>query len=419
MAVVPTRPERRWTASKVIAEIQQRQQQGLSLRSVARDNPALYAVAKRLFGGWNKARCAAGFPPPTREIWTADKVLQTIQARHQQGLPLRGLENHATLLYRAAKRFFGGWQKAVMAAGGEVRSRWTPGLVIATMRLRQQQGLLSRVWRDEKRLLYAAIRRFGSWQNAMQAAGIEFKPRRKWSKELVLSELRVCYCAGYRNISLVYPALTGAAHRFFGSLTNAWETAGLDPPSGRWTKRRVVVAIQDRYVQGQPIEFAGFKDILLAAAANRHFGTWHAAVEAAGLHLRMPPPVVQREWSAQAVLNLIRESSPDGLVGALCKEHTEVYSVARRYFGSWRAAVQAAGLQTQRRNWSCQLVIQEILALREQGLTLLSRVYREDCRLAAAAHRYFGSWRKALKAAGIKPHQVIQTQRKNEKGAVA
>lgn len=299
-------------------------------------------------------------------------------------------------------------------------TKWSKQRVVEAIRECHRQGLpLSRVWRDDKPLFRAAVNHFGNWQNALHATGLEFKPRRKWSKEQILGDLRVRYCQGQSNIRHVDPGLADAAARYFGSLENAWEAANLDPPANRWTKRRIIEAIQDCYVRRLPLENAGCRDRKLASAAKRHFGTWRAAVEAAGLLPRLPSPVVQREWSAGAVIEAIRALSPDGVVGAIWKVDTGLYSTAKKRFGSWRAALQAAGLQSAQRQWSPQLVIAEILARHKRGRTLSSAIFRDDCRLGGAALRYFGTWRNALQSAGIDPNQVMARTRENEKGNVA
>jgi hypothetical protein len=54
----------------------------------------------------------------------------------------------------------------------------------------------SRVWRYNKLLFSAALKYFGNWQSAVQAAGLEGKPRRSWSAERVLGELEASHRQG-------------------------------------------------------------------------------------------------------------------------------------------------------------------------------------------------------------------------------
>jgi len=80
--------------------------------------------------------------------------------------------------------------------------------------------------------------------------------------------------------------------------------------------------------------------------------------------------------------------------------------------GSFRggAARSAAGFAATRRSWSKQAVIDEILDRYHAGRSLSSG-RAENTNLAAVAIRYFGSWRQAIAAAGL------PSQRTDNKGA--
>jgi hypothetical protein len=133
--------------------------------------------------------------------------------------------------------------------------------------------------------------------------------------------------------------------------------------------------------------------------------------------------VITRTWTPDAVLAAIRaQSEPGTSVAPVWKQDTGLYSVAKKHFGTWREAVLAAGLQPAQRRWTRELVIQEILARNKRGLALTSGVvFQEDCRLAGAALRYFGSWRAAKAAAGLEAidHQPQTKSRTQEKRATA
>ena len=398
------RVQRTWTSDQVIEFIQSRRDRGMPLTTVWKDEVSLYSIAKRIFGSWRKALQAAGIATDTRLIPTHQEVIQAIQSRHNQGQPVTGVWRTDPVLYKAARKHFGNWHQALAAAGLPARTRqsWTKRKVVDAILRRHQHGPpLSRAWRDDKPLFRAATNHFGNWQSALRAAGLSFKELRRWSKERVLDELRRTY-RGQTSFGNSEPTLVSAAQRFFGGLYHALEAAGLEPPVGRWTKQRIVEAIQEGYVHGRPLQFAGFKDKTLGAAAKRHFGTWRAAVAAAGLLSRLPKLMVNRSWTRKSVVAAIQtRHQRDGLVAVLWKEDTGLYSAAKKHFGTWREAVLAAGLQPLTRQWTPQVVIQEILSRHEQGMALSSVVFKEDCRLGGAAVRIFGSWRAALGAAGL------------------
>jgi hypothetical protein len=163
-------------------------------------------------------------------------------------------------LCAAARLYFGGWHNTMEAAGLTVtsRKRWPRKRIIAAIDAHQRQGSLRYVWRDDKRLFWAASLRFGNWQNALKAAGFTPKRYQWWSRERIVQELHHKNRQSQYNISIIDRPLAAAAVRLFGGLRLAWEAAGIEPKDRRWTKRRIIEAIQDRYVQGLSLTGKGF-----------------------------------------------------------------------------------------------------------------------------------------------------------------
>lgn len=284
------------------------------------------------------------------------------------------------------------------------RKPWTKQTVIDAILRHQKSGWpLSRAWKEDKPLFRAAVRNFGNWQNALRAAGLNPKPRRRWTEERVVQELLAWHRQPWSaNVRRDDPALAGAASRMFGSIEKAFETLGLEPKHNRWTDRRVIETIQNYYVQGRSIDINGCGDKKLFAAAKRRFGTWAKAVAAAGLSAKYSPPAPVRAWTKQDVLDAITKWHEDGRpISNVCKQDQGLYSAAKKHFGTWRQAVMAAGLQPTRKQWTPQLVIEEIRRRHERGLPLNSVVFKQDAPLAGAATRLLGGWRKAVMAAGI------------------
>lgn len=125
-------------------------------------------------------------------------------------------------------------------------------------------------------------------------------------------------------------------------------------------------------------------------------------------------------WSPDLVIAEIRRLHAAGSditqsrMGAIDSRLT---SAAIRYFGSWRAAVEAAGIDysqvaalgRQKRaqkitKWTQERILEEIRRLHEAGEDLSSAVVRRKyLPLYATARRkeHFGSWAKAVAAAGV------------------
>lgn len=93
----------------------------------------------------------------------------------------------------------------------------------------------------------------------------------------------------------------------------------------------------------------------------------------------------------------------------IAQEQVALLRAATRYFGSWRAAVEYAGLNYEDircyKTWSRERILDRIRELYEKGEDLSWRHVstQVDPQLAAAATKpkHFGSWRSAVSAAGL------------------
>lgn len=131
------------------------------------------------------------------------------------------------------------------------------------------------------------------------------------------------------------------------------------------------------------------------------------AVEAAGLDYGR---FRRREsWNKDKVLARINELQMRNAAlnaGAVERGSARLFAAACTHFGSWSKAIEAAGLDyssiRRQRRWSRALVIEEIRRIGLAGLRLGTTVaVRSEFRaLHAAAVRFFGSWAKAVRAAG-------------------
>ena len=86
--------------------------------------------------------------------------------------------------------------------------------------------------------------------------------------------------------------------------------------------------------------------------------------------------------------------------------YPDVYAAAEREFGSWREAIEAAGLDyntiRKYKSWTRQLVIEEIKAANDKGEPINSQAAQQNMKpLYMAAIKRFRSWGQAVKLAGI------------------
>jgi hypothetical protein len=213
----------------VVEAIRQRHRDGQSLVRTNREDRALYEAAKLWHGSWTAALAAAGYPQPPRDYYTADEVRLRIIDLYERELPVTCSSHNDSKLRRSCMKHFGGWRNAVesLGLGSELRRMWTPQKVIEAIVHRRAEGFdLSATSYEDSGLFAAARIRFGSWNKALFAAGIDAVQREQWDEEKVLLRIRQLIDeVPIDRIRSVDSKLTSAAERRFGSIRKAVEVA--------------------------------------------------------------------------------------------------------------------------------------------------------------------------------------------------
>lgn len=281
------------------------------------------ATVLRHFGSWGEALEAAGLPA-RRLILELPFEERVFAARElaRQGLGIReiagrlGVQPATARSYLRAETCRGCGAPIVQSATGlcrrcsQVRSSWTKEEVIAALRgwaTEQGQpptyaewGPDNERWRREfPRWPSAAIVHwlFGSWNRALAAAGC--RPRsRAWSAEEIVAAFRnwasehdghpPAY-TDWRLATRDHPGVTVVADRF-GSWTKGVLAAGFDPRHRRWEREEVIAALRawsQAHGRSPSSREATRGDGLPSyRVVARLFGSWPAAIEAAGLKQR-------------------------------------------------------------------------------------------------------------------------------------
>jgi hypothetical protein len=260
--------------------------------------------------------------------WTRERIIREILRRDATGLSLalggtRGVES---TLYRAGLRVFGSWQNAVMAAGiaserARMKDAWAASKILSTIRSlsrRQRPPRPAELKRRYSHLVQAARRHFGSWSKAVIAAGVDPAKLRRvapWTKERIIEAIltRALNNEPLGSQSTRPRSLAEAGSRVFGSWTSALAAAGVDPK---------------RYTCRQPGSGVGMTSRTPGhTAQNTH----------------RPGPRWSNEGVLEAILARLREQKRMNST-AVCKDDNSLYRAAKRRYGGWHNALLAAGL---------------------------------------------------------------------------
>ncbi len=235
--------------------------------------------------------------------WTSDTLLAEIRRVHRAGRSLRRLQIPVRL-YEAGRRYFGTWQAAVEKAGLDFEDatgvhRWTPEKVVEAIKELAERGVplsAAHVEEHHPTLFNAAVRLFPrSWAKALQAAGFD-----------------------------------SSEHK---------------TPRGRWDRQRAEAWVRKRHVKGKSLLARAAPRDLLGFVHRRLHTSWGEFVESLGL----PFPGIRkrRDWTKKKLLEEMQRWKAEGHrlnYRAVASEYQALIHQARKFFGSWDRALAAAGL---------------------------------------------------------------------------
>ena len=364
----------------------------LGCAEVLSKNPAIVGAARTYLGGWYNALELFGYDVHEIRVaarahtkkWSKERIRKQLQDLAAEGVDIShtGLRNNGHLdLLGACEMYFDGWAPALESAGlnpGEHRRKrqgtvWSREVIVSEIQsIHDAEGDLSvtGMLEDHPKLYGSATRTyFDSWSDALRAADIDPESVRRgpprWTPEVIVAGLKDI---GNPDGSIVptavkasHPQLYDAVFRRFDSLEDAAAEADLTVARMRRLRRtdeEIIDEIRALAEQGVPLWWNAIRNshsALTSAAVSRwHFGSWRAAIEAASLDYEtiLEQGKASRirsrtKWSKPAILEAIKKRVSESKSLAptkVAKEDKAMYEAAckPRYFGSWRAAVEAA-----------------------------------------------------------------------------
>jgi HNH endonuclease len=180
----------------------------------------------------------------------------------------------------------------------------------------------------------------------------------------------------------------------------------------RWSREEIGLEILRMYAVQEPLNYGDVQKnhLRLLRAATRYFGSWKNAVEYAGLdydRIRR-----YRVWTTERIIERIQQYHREGRdlswrhVSTVLDPPLAAAAIRPHRFGSWERALEAAGLDyrtiRRHRRWDPDEVVEELRRLHSEGASLRVTDAAEQCpALVAAARRRFDGWYEAVEAAGL------------------
>lgn len=258
---------------------------------------------------------------------------------------------------------------------------------------------------------------FGSWNEALKQAGLDIneeqniaKPDLREEMERLADELERTPTS--RDMAENGKYSTANYSRKFGSWNDAVQEAGLEPIRERCVPKEELLNELDRVGEklGHAPTTAQMKqygDYGVSTYTNE-FGTWNDAVREAGFD-----PVREKDISEADLIDAIHSLSDDLCRTPSAFEMDKVgeYSVGayERRFGSWNNALQEAGFDLNNRSG---IPDDELIAELRNLASRLDRTPRaidmdsEGQHGSATYTKSFGSWAEALKKANLEHERI-------------
>ncbi|MEC0394649.1 hypothetical protein P8832_23105 [Bacillus subtilis] len=383
-----------------------------------------FDAVKRHFGNLNNALMAAGLTPNKRgrkgiaaglinkkegkaRKYTKEDLINILQqkARELGRAPKEREISQKTPIYR----HFGSFNKGLIAAGlapnqnkRYTNKRYTEEELIAILQQRYKE--LGRPPKRKEVNQASTIRKyFGSFNKGLEAAGLASNQNKRYTKEELIAILQQRYkelgrTPKTKEITQYKPIL-----KHFGSYNKALEAAGLTPNKMKiktYTEKELIEALQQkakelgRTPKGK--EVSQYKSIL------KHFGSFNAGLEAAGLASNTTR---KKTYTESDLIEILQQKAKD--LGRTPKtREVKQWATIIKHFGSFNKGLEAAGLTPNKMKIKTYTEKELIEALQQKAKELGRLPQGREIKQWATIRKRFGSFHKGLEAAGLIPNNT-------------
>jgi hypothetical protein len=236
-----------WDKAEILQTLKKLHKEGkeLSYTKLAKKLQPLVSAAAYHFGSYRQAVEKAGIDYALvmrRPRWTKPQIIKLIKHAKREGADLnwsavtqRGDELGRAAFASLQPRLFGSWDRALHGAGLDADDvsqyrKWQKESIVFELkgRYRESETLNSgAVQKEDPGLHAAAVRHFGSYDNALRAAKVDpskIRRRKRWTKEEIAKQLKV-FARKHEltdaELRAHAPALYGAVLRLYKSVAAA------------------------------------------------------------------------------------------------------------------------------------------------------------------------------------------------------
>lgn len=369
------------------------------------------------------------FEPLSRE-----EVLEKLREHVQANPKLTGswLRKHDPKLERQVRYLWESWAEVYEILGLKPPQEvWSPRKILARVRGYMKRNNLSAVCaadilKYDARLYGAILRRYSNWEIFVGVLGLDLdacRRRRYWDRESVLEALRDWSAANGTVVSSrlleTDSGLYSAILAYCGSLQAAAEALGIpfECKSGEtWTPALVLERIRELHKPGSGLLTQAAADAVyptLSNSARRFFGGWPKAKEAAGID--------ETDWrkDPRELSRRLREwmSEHGDLRSTVLRDTDPILAGAlQRKYRSLEIAAKALGVPYEQPNkkWTKETLAQRLREMAEEGVPMAGGYLKENHQgIRVAIRKVFGTLQEALDYAGVKPPR--KPKRKSKK----
>lgn len=432
----------RWTKERVLETIIEEHKKGadLRIRSIKDNNNLLWnayhaTIYNEFFTSWKTAVAAAGITLGKKRRWDKEKVKQKLLERKEKGKPLNyfAVYNEELGLSKAIRKHFGSHDEALKYCNINPKKvrKWSEhskseilkNIIIWYVKGMDLSASAVRKRKYSRKIYQSAVResKFGSWENAVKSAGIDYERYRKmqrWSAKSVKEEILRRYENGEPlNAGSVPSALHQSGSRRFRSWGKAIAACGLDYKEIKlrtsMNLEEIVSEVKKLNAEGRDLSaraVAENKDIKIRRIyhhGKNKFG-WEHVITQAGLDyddIRKNT----KPYTIEELKCIFHELEKDGrslrAVDIMSNpEYRKYYSAASKRFESWESFLSAIGIDSSKycnyTDWKeGKEVLNELKRLFSSGI--VSGVRTKSQKLSTAIQKYYGSVEQAAKQAGL------------------